>query len=81
MVVYNAISEESCFASLRERDRHICAFDELPDDALRGILREYARLNALYENSHKVVVVRRDEEIEVKTGRIMTALTERGLLK
>ena len=81
LVVYNAIPEENCFISLRKRDRHICDFDELPDDALRGILREYARLNALYENSRKVVTVRREEEIEVKTGRIMKALTESGLLR
>ena len=55
--------------------------DELPDDALRGILREYARLNTAYENSHKVVTVRREEEIDDKTGRIMEALNKRGLLR
>lgn len=81
LVVYNAISQDSCFASLRKRNRHICDFDELPDDALRGILREYARLNTAYENSHKVVTVRREEEIDDKTGRIMEALNKRGLLR
>ncbi|MBQ8987558.1 MAG: hypothetical protein IJ100_10060, partial [Lachnospiraceae bacterium] len=81
LVVYNAISLENGFRSLKKRDRHICAFDELPDEALRGILREYARLNTAYENSHKVVTVRREEEIDDKTGRIMEALNKRGLLR
>ena len=74
LVVYNAISEENCFVSLRKRDRHICAFDELPDDALHGILREYARLNTIYANGHTTVKVLREEDIEVKIARIMQAL-------
>lgn len=76
LVVYNAISEENCFVSLRKRDRHICAFDELPDDALHGILREYARLNTIYASGHTTVKVLREEDIEVKTARIMTAVTK-----
>jgi hypothetical protein len=74
LVVYNAISEENCFVSLRKRDRHICAFDELPDDALHGILREYARLNTIYASGHTTVKVLREEDIEVKIVRIMQAL-------
>lgn len=76
LVVYNVISEENCFVSLRKRDRHICAFDELPDDALHGILREYARLNTIYASGHTTVKVLREEDIEVKTARIMTAVTK-----
>ena len=74
LVVYNAISEENCFVSLRKRDRHICAFDELPDDALHGILREYARLNTIYASGQTTVKVLREEDIEVKIVRIMQAL-------
>ena len=77
LVVYNAISEENCFVSLRKRDRHICAFDELPDDALHGILREYARLNTIYASGHTTVKVLREEDIEVKIVRIMQALGPR----
>jgi hypothetical protein len=75
LVVYNAISLENGFRSLKKRDRHICAFDELPDEALRGILQEYTRLNTLYENSYAVVKVYREEETGEKTTRILQALT------
>lgn len=73
-VVYNIISENRCFASLRERDRHICAFDELPEEELRGILREYTRLNELYSSGHEVIRIYREEENGAKMERLVRAI-------
>ena len=65
IVVHNGISVDDCVKSIRKRDRHICAFDELPEDLLRELLGEYSRLNACYAAHYPVLsVLRADEDGE-----------------
>ena len=65
IVVHNGISVDDCVKSIRKRDRHICAFDELPEDLLRELLGEYSRLNACYAAHYPVLsVLRADDDGE-----------------
>lgn len=65
IVVHNGISVDDCIRSIRKRDRHICAFDELPEDLLRELLGEYSRLNACYAAHYPVLsVLRADDDGE-----------------
>ena len=65
IVVHNGISVDDCVKSIRKRDRHICAFDELPEDLLRDLLGEYSRLNACYAAHYPVLsVLRADDDGE-----------------
>ena len=65
IVVHNGISVDDCVRSIRKRDRHICAFDELPEDLLRELLGEYSRLNACYAAHYPVLsVLRADDDGE-----------------
>ena len=65
IVVHNGISVDDCIRSIRKRDRHICAFDELPEDLLRDLLGEYSRLNACYAAHYPVLsVLRADDDGE-----------------
>ena len=70
IVVHNEITVDDCVRSIRERDRHVCRFDELPEEKLRGLLGEYSRLNACYAAHYPVLTVSREEEEEVKSRRI-----------
>ena len=71
LVVYNVIPVQDCMASIAERNRHICAFDELSGEELRDILGEYERLNRCYTENYDAVEVRREEEDRRKTERIL----------
>ena len=65
IVVHNGISVDDCVKSIRKRDRHICAFDELPEDLLRELLGEYSWLNACYAAHYPVLsVLRADDDGE-----------------
>ena len=65
IVVHNGISVDDCVKSIRKRDRHICAFDELPEDLLRELLGEYSRLNTCYAAHYPVLsVLRADDDGE-----------------
>ena len=77
IVVFNEISLEDCIESIRKRDRHICAFDELSGDRLRELLQQYDRLNACYAAREPVLTVSRTEEERVKRGRICEEILRR----
>ena len=65
IVVHNRISVDDCVKSIQKRDRHICAFDELPEEELRELLGQYVRLNACYAAHYPVMsVLRADDEGE-----------------
>lgn len=65
IVVHNRISVDDCVRSIQKRDRHICAFDELPEELLRELLGEYSRLNACYAAHFPVLsVLRADDDGE-----------------
>jgi hypothetical protein len=70
IVVHNGISVDDCVKSIRKRDRHICAFDELPEDLLRELLGEYSRLNACYAAHYPVLSVLRADDDEEKVRQI-----------
>lgn len=74
IVVYNEISIEECLRSIQKRDRHVCSFDELPQDRLKELLAQYERLNACYAANEPVVTVMRTEPGEEKTARILTKI-------
>ncbi len=74
LVVHNGIRMEDCIASIADRNRHICAFDELRGEKLEDILREYERLNRCYAAHFDTVEVRREEEDHLKTERILERL-------
>ena len=71
LVIYNVIPTRDCLASIAERNRHICAFDELSGEELKEILGEYERLNGCYAEHYDTVEVRREEEDRRKTERIL----------
>ena len=77
IVVNNEISLEDCIESIRKRDRHICAFDELSGDRLRELLEQYVRLNACYAAREPVLTVSRTEEERDKRGRICEEILRR----
>ena len=77
IVVYNEISLADCIESIRKRDRHICAFDELSGDRLRELLEQYVRLNACYAAREPVLTVLRTEEERDKRGRICEEILRR----
>ena len=77
IVVYNEISLADCIESIRKRDRHICAFDELSGDRLRELLQQYDRLNACYAAREPVLTVSRTEEERGKRGRICEEILRR----
>ena len=77
IVVNNEISLEDCIESIRKRDRHICAFDELSGDRLRELLEQYVRLNACYAEREPVLTVSRTEEERDKRGRICEEILRR----
>ena len=65
IVVHNRISADDCVRSIQKRNRHICAFDELPEELLRELLGEYSRLNACYAAHFPVLsVLRADDDGE-----------------
>ena len=70
IVVHNRISVDDCFRSIQKRNRHICAFDELPEELLRELLGEYSRLNACYAAHYPVLTVSRTEDEAEKRKRI-----------
>ena len=70
IVVHNRISVDDCVRSIQERDRHICAFDELPEEKLRELLEQYAGLNACYAAHYPVLTVSRTEDEAEKRKRI-----------
>ena len=70
IVVHNRISVDDCVRSIQERDRHICAFDELPEEKLRELLEQYAGLNACYAARYPVLTVSRTEDEAEKRKRI-----------
>ena len=70
IVVHNRISVDDCVRSIHERDRHICAFDELPEEKLRELLEQYAGLNACYAAHYPVLTVSRTEDEAEKRKRI-----------
>ena len=70
IVVHNGISVDDCIRSIQKRDRHICAFDELPEEELRELLGQYARLNACYAAHYPVMTVSRTEDEKEKVRRI-----------
>ena len=70
LVVHNRISVDDCVRSIQERDRHICAFDELPEEKLRELLEQYAGLNACYAAHYPVLTVSRTEDEAEKRKRI-----------
>lgn len=65
-VVYNHIDIKSCINSIKNRNRHICAFDELSDNDLYSILQYYDKYNKYYCNTRKVVRVERNEYMNRK---------------
>ena len=77
IVVYNEISLADCIESIRKRDRHICAFDELSGDRLRELLEQYDRLNMCYAARDPVLTVSRTEEERDKRGRICEEILRR----
>ena len=70
IVVHNRISVDDCVRSIQKRNRHICAFDELPEELLRELLGEYSRLNACYAAHYPVLTVSRTEDEAEKRKRI-----------
>ena len=74
IVVHNGISVDDCIRSIRKRDRHICAFDELPEDLLRDLLGEYSRLNACYAAHYPVLSVLRADDDGEKVRQICGAV-------
>ena len=62
IVVHNRISVDDCVKSIQKRDRHICAFDELPEEELRELLGQYVRLNACYAAHYPVMSVSRADD-------------------
>ena len=70
IVVHNRISVDDCFRSIQKRNRHICAFDELPEEKLRELLEQYAGLNACYAAHYPVLTVSRTEDEAEKRKRI-----------
>ena len=62
IVVHNRISVDDCVKSIQKRDRHICAFDELPEEELRELLAQYVRLNACYAAHYPVMSVSRADD-------------------
>ena len=70
IVVCNEISVQDCIESIQKRDRHVCAFDELPEDKLRELLGQYVRLNACYAARYPVLAVSRAEDEKEKCRRI-----------
>ena len=70
IVVHNRISADDCVRSIQKRDRHICAFDELPEEKLRELLEQYAGLNACYAAHYPVLTVSRTEDEAEKRKRI-----------
>ncbi len=71
IVIANGISVEDCLKSIKERDRHICAFDELEGSRLTDLLGEYERLNGTYAEHFRVLEVRREEENRRKVSRVL----------
>ena len=70
IVVHNRISVDDCVRSIQMRNRHICAFDELPEEKLRELLEQYAGLNACYAARYPVLTVSRTEDEAEKRKRI-----------
>ena len=70
IVILNEIPVQDCLASLKDRDRHICEFDELGGEQLTALLGEYERLNNVYKENFRVLEVRREEENRRKLSRI-----------
>ena len=71
LVVYNEIPIDECLGSIRKRDRHVCAFDELYEEQLKELLAQYERLNACYAANEPVVSVMRSEPEEEKIARVI----------
>ena len=74
VVVHNGISVDDCVKSIQKRNRHICAFDELPEDLLRELLGEYSRLNACYAAHYPVLSVLRADDDGEKVRQICGAI-------
>ena len=77
VIVHNKITVDGCIGSIRKRDRHVCAFDELPEERLREILAQYERFNACFAAHYPVVAVSREEAEEEKVRRICGEILRR----
>ena len=81
IVVYNRISVEDCLRSIGERDRHICAFDELEGESLEEILRAYQTYSEDCAGRYGAVTVERRAPIEDRIDAVMRAVREKAMPK
>lgn len=74
IVVYNRATVEICIQSIKKRNRHVCTFDELSGDRLKGILKNYKKsCDKIAENSAVVLIDRNDDMKKVE--RIISKIT------
>lgn len=78
-VIYNHIEIENCIESIKKRDRHICVFDELPENKLYLILQYYDKYNEFYCNTRKVLIVERNEPMNKKMEVIINKIYKMGV--
>ena len=71
LVVHNHITVRDCIRSIEKRDRHICAFDELRGQTLRGILEAYQTYTTYYDDTYHACRVERRAPMKGKLAKIL----------
>lgn len=79
VVIYNYIDIEECLASIKKRNRHVCAFDELSAHDLRLILEYYNEYNEFYYSTRKTVGVERNKPMNQKIEVIIDKIYNMGV--
>lgn len=74
LVIYNQIEIEDCKKSLLNRNRHVCAFDELKSEDLDNILEQYYKMCKIIKRKCNTLEINRFEEDNIKLLKVMNKI-------
>lgn len=78
IVVYNMATVETCFLSIKKRNRHVCTFDELSGEKLNKILNDYKANCDEIANYSSVMQINRNDRTKDSIEQIMRRMLVRG---